>query len=82
MAHYQYEGTDFVLTGGAGYAEADVPLGPYAKWLGANANQAANGFNLSTTPRDMRRSGADYYFVKDDTKPSYSFAVTKHATKA
>ncbi|KAJ5138180.1 purple acid phosphatase 3 [Penicillium atrosanguineum] len=22
MAHYQYEGTDFVLTGGAGYAEA------------------------------------------------------------
>ncbi|KAJ5999393.1 hypothetical protein N7451_007203 [Penicillium sp. IBT 35674x] len=97
LAHYQYEGTDFVLTGGAGYAEAGdcnygVPIGPYAKWLGANADQAANGFvtldidrsalNFEYYARDMRMKGADYYVVKDEMKPSYSFAVTKHATKA
>ncbi|KAJ5745271.1 hypothetical protein N7520_010453 [Penicillium odoratum] len=97
LAHYQYEGTEFVLTGGAGYAQAGdcnygVPLGDYAKWLGADANQAANGFvtldinssalNFEYYARDMRMKGDDYYVVKDDMKPSYTFAVTKHATKA
>ncbi|KAJ5613908.1 hypothetical protein N7528_007562 [Penicillium herquei] len=97
LAHYEYEGTNFVLTGGAGYAQAGdcnygIPLGSYAKWLGANANQAANGFvtldidrdtlNFEYYARDMRMKGADYYVVKDDMKPSYSFAVKKTATKA
>ncbi|KAJ5097365.1 hypothetical protein N7456_008086 [Penicillium angulare] len=96
MAHYQYQGMDFVLTGGAGYAEAGdcnygVPLGPYAKWLGADAMQAANGFvtldisyeslNFEYYARDMKLKGADYYPVKKDMKPSYNFTVTKHAAK-
>ncbi|KNG80586.1 hypothetical protein ANOM_010985 [Aspergillus nomiae NRRL 13137] len=94
MAHYQYQGLDFVLTGGAGYAEAGdcnfgVPLGPFAKWLGADAQQAANGFvTLDITSeslqfeyyaRDMQLKGTDYYPVANDIKPSYSFTVTEHA---
>ncbi|KAJ5715706.1 uncharacterized protein N7483_012887 [Penicillium malachiteum] len=97
LAHYEYEGTNFVLTGGAGYAQAGdcnygIPLGPYAKWLGANANQAANGFvtldinrdalNFEYYARDMRMKGSDYYVVKDDMNPSYRFAVDKQTTKA
>ncbi|GFF85346.1 purple acid phosphatase 3 [Aspergillus lentulus] len=97
MAHYHYQGMDFVLTGGAGYAEAGdcnygVPLGPYAKWLGADAEQAANGFvtldisynslNFEYYARDMLLKGADYYSVKNDQAPAYSFSVTKHATKS
>ncbi|EAU29649.1 predicted protein [Aspergillus terreus NIH2624] len=94
MAHYHYQGMDFVLTGAAGYAEPGdcnygVPLGPYAKWLGADADQAANGFvtldisynslGFEYYARDMYMKGADYYPVSNDTRPSYSFSVTKHA---
>lgn len=97
MAHYQFNGTNFILTGGAGYAEAGdcnygVPLGPYTKWLGADAQQAANGFvtldisynalHFEYYARDMKLKGADYYAVVNDSQPSYSFDVTKHATKA
>ncbi|KAJ5489753.1 hypothetical protein N7539_004643 [Penicillium diatomitis] len=96
MAHYESEGTNFVLTGGAGYAQAGdcnngVPLGPFTKWLGASADQAANGFvtlDISSKEllfeyyaRDMKMKGADYYPVANDMMPSYNFTVTKHATK-
>ncbi|KAJ5432162.1 uncharacterized protein N7458_011318 [Penicillium daleae] len=97
MAHYQLNGTNFVLTGGAGYAEAGdcnygVPLGPFTKWLGADAQQAANGFvtldisynalQFEYYARDMALKGADYYPVANDMVPSYNFTVTQHATKA
>lgn len=95
LAHYQYQNTDFVLTGGAGYAEAGdcnygVPLGPYVKFLGANKQQAANGFvtldissaslNFEYWLRDMTLDGADYYPVPHDMQPQYNFTVTKHST--
>ncbi len=95
MAHYQYQGTNFVLTGGAGYAEAGdcnfgVPLGPCVKWLGADAQQAANGFvTLDITSeslhfeyyaRDVLLQGADSSPLANGMKPSYSFDVTQHAT--
>lgn len=94
MAHYQYQGTNFVLTGAAGYAQASdcnygQKLGPFAKWLGADRRQAANGFvtmdisynavHFEYYARDMRLKGADYYRVKNDMLPSYNFTITKHA---
>jgi hypothetical protein len=43
LAHYQYNDTNFILSGAAGYPQSGdcnngVALGPYAKFLGANAN--------------------------------------------
>jgi hypothetical protein len=42
LGHFQYNGTNFILSGGAGLAQAGdcnngVALGPYAKYLGANS---------------------------------------------
>ena len=96
LAHYELDGTNYVLTGAGGYPQAGdcnngVPLGPYVKFLGANALQAAGGFvtldinsttlNFEYYTRDMALNGTDNYVVKDDTVPAYSFAVTQHATK-
>ena len=96
MAHYEYEGTNYVLTGAAGYTQVGdcnngVYLGPFAKWLGANDVQAASGFvtmEISSKSlvfdyyaRDMTMDGGDLYPVANEMEPSYSFTVTEHATK-
>ncbi|OAX31406.1 hypothetical protein K503DRAFT_787845 [Rhizopogon vinicolor AM-OR11-026] len=49
LGHYCVNNTNFILSGGAGYPQADdcsygIPLGPYAQFLGANVLSAANGF--------------------------------------
>jgi hypothetical protein len=41
LAHYFYNNTNYILTGAAGYTQPGdcnngVPLGPFAKYLGAN----------------------------------------------
>jgi tartrate-resistant acid phosphatase type 5 len=94
-AHYHYQGTHFVLSGAAGYPAAGdcnngVSLGPFVKFLGANAEAAANGFvTLDITKkelqfdyyiRNMQFEGSDLYPVKNDLKPLYSFTINEHAT--
>ncbi|CAI7675857.1 hypothetical protein N7533_002095 [Penicillium manginii] len=90
LAHYYSNNTNFILTGGSGYAEPGdcnygVALGPYAKFLGANSQGAGNGFvtmdiskksvNVEYYARDMSYEGSDLYPVKNSMKPIYSFAV-------
>jgi hypothetical protein len=90
LAHYYHNNTNFILTGGSGYAEAGdcnngVALGPFAKFLGANSQGAANGFvtmdlskksvNVEYYARDMSYEGSDLYPVKNDMEPIYSFVV-------
>ncbi|KAG6807530.1 hypothetical protein H0H92_007166 [Tricholoma furcatifolium] len=95
LAHFNYNNTNFILAGGAGYPQVGdcnygIPLGPYTKWLGANAQAAANGFvtmDISKESvvveyyaRDMRFKGGDLYPVKNDLFPSYTFTITQHAS--
>lgn len=90
LAHYYSNNTNFILTGGSGYAEPGdcnygVALGPYAKFLGANSQGAGNGFvtmdiskksvNVEYYARDMSYEGGDLYPVKNQMKPIYSFMV-------
>lgn len=92
MAHYYYQDTNFVLSGAAGHPEAEgcnygQKLGSFAKWLGADRLQSANGFvtldisanalNFEYYARDMPVLGST---IKNDMKPSYNFTVTKHST--
>ncbi|KAL1982735.1 hypothetical protein VTN96DRAFT_917 [Rasamsonia emersonii] len=94
LAHYYGNNTHFVLSGAAGYPQAGdcnngVPLGPYAQYLAANAQAAANGFvtldiskqslNFEYYVRDMSFEGGDLYPVQNDLKPSYSFQITQHS---
>lgn len=94
VAHYYNNNTHFVLSGGAGYPQAGdcnngVKLGPFAEYLGANAQAAANGFvtldinknslNFEYYLRDMKFEGGDLYPVAHDLSPSYSFQVTEKA---
>ncbi|KAG6827407.1 hypothetical protein H0H92_011906 [Tricholoma furcatifolium] len=95
LAHFYNNNTNFILAGGAGYPQAGdcnngISLGPYTKWLGANAEAAANGFvtmDISKESvvveyyaRDMRFEGGDLYPVKNDLSPSYTFTITQHAS--
>jgi tartrate-resistant acid phosphatase type 5 len=90
MAHYQLNDTNYVLTGGGGYTQAGdcnngVALGPFVKFLGANAVQAANGFVLLEISKDsltfdyylrnMQYEHQDLFPVKDDKVPYYSFTI-------
>jgi tartrate-resistant acid phosphatase type 5 len=90
LAHYYSNNTNFILTGGSGYAEPGdcnngVALGPFAKFLGANSQGAGNGFvtmdiskksvNVEYYARDMSYEGGDLYPVKNQMKPIYSFVV-------
>ncbi|KAK9489597.1 Metallo-dependent phosphatase-like protein [Lipomyces doorenjongii] len=92
LAHYVFNSTNHILSGGAGYTQAGdcnngIKLGPYAKFLAANAEAAANGFvtmdiskhgvNVEYYTRDMQFDGSDLYAVKQDLMPSYSFEITK-----
>ncbi|KAF9442980.1 putative tartrate-resistant acid phosphatase type 5 precursor [Macrolepiota fuliginosa MF-IS2] len=94
LAHYFSNNTNFVLSGGAGYPQAGdcnfgVAPGPFAKFLGANSQSAANGFvTLDITKeellfeyyaRDMKFEGGDLFPVKHDLSPIYSFTVKDHA---
>ncbi|GAD91496.1 tartrate-resistant acid phosphatase type 5 precursor, putative [Paecilomyces variotii No. 5] len=94
LAHYYANQTNFILSGGAGYPQAGdcnngVPLGPYAKWLGANNQSAANGFvtlDISKNSvvveyyaRDMKFEGGDLYPVPNDLTPSYNFTITQQS---
>ena len=94
LAHYYSNNTHFVLSGGAGYPQAGdcnygIAPGPFAKWLGADSQSAANGFvilditkdslNFEYYARNMQFEGGDLYPVKNDLKPSYSFKVTDKA---
>lgn len=86
LAHYEYQDMNYVLTGGAGFAEAGdcnygVPLGPYVKFLGANSQNASNGF----VTMDISSHALNFeYWLRDfggnNMKPGYSFNVTKHST--
>ncbi|KIM96351.1 hypothetical protein OIDMADRAFT_33011 [Oidiodendron maius Zn] len=95
LGHFVNNDTNFILSGAAGYPQAGdcnngVPLGPYAKFLGANALTAANGFvtmdisskeiNVEYYARDMKFEGEDLYPVDCDLQPSYSFQITQKAT--
>lgn len=90
LAHYHLNNTNFILTGGSGYAEPGdcnngVALGPFAKFLGANSQGAGNGFvtmdiskksvNVEYYARDMSYEGGDLYPVKNQMEPIYSFVV-------
>jgi tartrate-resistant acid phosphatase type 5 len=69
----------------AGDCNNGVALGPFAKFLGANPQGAANGFvtmdlskksaNVEYYARDMSYEGSDLYPVKNDMEPIYSFVV-------
>lgn len=95
LAHFYSNNTNFILSGAAGYPQAGdcnygIPLGPYAKFLGANPMSAANGFvtmdisnqyiNVEYYVRDMQFEDGDLYPVPYDLNPSYSFQITEHAT--
>ncbi|KAG6806781.1 hypothetical protein H0H92_010052, partial [Tricholoma furcatifolium] len=95
LAHFYNNNTNYILAGGAGFTQPGdcnygVSLGPYTKWLGANAQAAANGFvtmDISKEEvvveyyaRDMRFEGGDLYPVKNDLFPSYTFTITQHAS--
>ncbi|KAG0699505.1 putative tartrate-resistant acid phosphatase type 5 precursor [Suillus ampliporus] len=95
LGHYYFNDTNFILSGAAGYPQAGdcnygIPLGPYAKFLGANPLSAANGFvtmdiskqsiNIEYYLRDMKFEDGDLYPVPYDLNPSYSFQITEHST--
>ncbi|KAG6824807.1 hypothetical protein H0H92_005738, partial [Tricholoma furcatifolium] len=92
LAHFFNNNTEFITAGAAGYPQAGdcnfgVSLGPYTKYLAANAEAAANGFvtmDISKEEvvveyyaRDMRFEGGDLYPVRNDLSPSYTFTITK-----
>jgi tartrate-resistant acid phosphatase type 5 len=94
LAHYYHNKTHFILSGAAGYPQAGdcnngVKMGPYAEFLGANSQSAANGFvtvdinkqklNFEYYLRDMDFEGGDLYPVPHDLTPKYSFQVTQKA---
>lgn len=94
MAHFYGNNTNFILSGGAGYPQAGdcnngTAPGPYAKFLGANSQSAANGFvtmdiskhvvNVEYYLRDMTFEGGDLFPVKYDLNPSYAFQITEHS---
>ena len=94
LGHYYNNKTHFVLSGASGFPEAGdcnngVKLGPYAEFLGANSQAAANGFvtldinkhslNFEYYLRDMTFEGGDLYPVRHDLTPGYSFQVTTKA---
>lgn len=94
-AHYFYEGTNFVLSGAAGFPQAGdcnngVALGPFVQFLGANNQSAGNGFvtlditkealNFEYYIRNMQFEGGDLYPVKNDLKPLYRFKINQHAS--
>ncbi|KAK9357737.1 Metallo-dependent phosphatase-like protein [Lipomyces starkeyi] len=94
LAHYVYNNTNYVLSGAAGYPQAGdcnngVKLGPYAKFLAANAETAASGFvtmdiskksvNVEYYVRDMQFINDDLYPVSHDLEPLYSFEITQHS---
>lgn len=92
LAHYVGNNTNYVVSGAAGFPQGGdcnngVPLGPFAKYLGANPEQGASGFvtmDISKEslvfeyyPRDMTYMGQDLYPVPNDVQPHYSFTVTE-----
>ncbi|KAK9370599.1 Metallo-dependent phosphatase-like protein [Lipomyces kononenkoae] len=94
LAHYNYNSTNYILSGAAGYPQAGdcnngVKLGPFAEFLAANAETAASGFvtmdiskasvNVEYYVRDMQFINGDLYPVAHDLKPLYQFEITKKA---
>ncbi|KAF7167244.1 hypothetical protein CNMCM6106_002875 [Aspergillus hiratsukae] len=93
LAHFYNNNTNFILSGAAGYPQVGdcnygVAPGPYAQWLGANTQAAANGFvtmditkqeiNVEYYARNMQFEGGDLYPVENELEPSYSFQIKAH----